>query len=396
MRKILSWAFYDFANTIFSAIVLTAYFPLYLSSLAPANWYLGAATTSAMLLAGAVVPFWGALSDSTGKTRSYLFKSTLACIFFLVPLAFFKTPASLIPPFVLSCFFYHASLVFYHALLPMAAPPEKQGFVSGLGTGLGYLGVVVSLPIANVVEKKFGTPPVFLLAAALFFIFSLPVFIFVPERGTRNPEPFRWGLWKEEWKKILELVRRLKDRKDFMFFLLGNFFAVEALNATIFWFAVYAKKVFSAPPGTLIMMLMAVNASAFFMGIIAGFLTGRWGAMKVMVLSAAALAGTLIVMSLVPNFTLFLAAAVLGGAFSIAGIWTAGRKLALEFSPPEETGAYCGLYNLTTKVSVIANLVFSLVADKAGFRIAIFTLTVPALAGFFFIRASGRERQRAL
>ena len=71
-RSLLSWASYDFANTIFSAIVLTSYFPLYLTELAGKNIYLGAASSLSMILAGLIVPFLGALSDQTGKTKVYL------------------------------------------------------------------------------------------------------------------------------------------------------------------------------------------------------------------------------------------------------------------------------------------------------------------------------------
>src|SRR5689334_21929549 len=86
-RTLFSWALYDFANTIFSAVVLTSYFPLYLTSLAGSNWLLGAATTGSMILAGLVVPFAGALSDRTGKTKKYLWRTTLACIVFFALLS---------------------------------------------------------------------------------------------------------------------------------------------------------------------------------------------------------------------------------------------------------------------------------------------------------------------
>ena len=69
---LVSWALYDFANTIFSAVVLTAYFPLYLTEVTGANWSLGMASSASMILAGAVVPFLGALSDRTGGAKKYL------------------------------------------------------------------------------------------------------------------------------------------------------------------------------------------------------------------------------------------------------------------------------------------------------------------------------------
>ncbi len=386
-----SWALYDFANTIFSAVVLTAYFPLYLNSLMPGRpWMLGAATTGSMLLAGISVPFWGALSDSTGKTKNYLIKMTLLCIFFLLFLAVFKQPVPLLAAFVISSFFYHASLVFYHSLLAVAAPAEDQGFVSGLGTGLGYLGVVAALPVAHWAEGRWGTPAAFITAAVLFFIFSLPVFFFVPERKVHNPVPFSWKIWAEEWKKILSLAATFLKKPPVLYFFLGNFMIMEALNGTIFWFAVYAREVFRPSSPEIIRLLIGMNAAAFFTGLVAGMMTGSLPSKKILLWSACSLAVTLAALTMTPDFARFKLICFTGGAFAISGIWTAGRKRVVEIAPEEELGAYFGIYNLTTKLSVFSNLAFSLIAGQAGFPAALLALTLPAIAGIVLLRKANK------
>ena len=140
MIPLLSWALYDFANTIFSAIVLTSYFPLTFTALSGSNWLLGLGTTGSMVLAGLVTPLWGALSDQTGKAKRYLIITTSICLFFLLGLSLFHGAYNLLACFIFSCFFYHAAIVFYNCLLDGVAPPEKQGFASGLGTGLNRPG----------------------------------------------------------------------------------------------------------------------------------------------------------------------------------------------------------------------------------------------------------------
>ncbi len=388
MIRLWSWALYDFANTIFSAVVLTAYFPLYLTEKAGANWYLGAASTGSMLLAGIFTPVLGGLTDQTGKTKQSLIRTTLASIVCLYFLSIFKTVPFLIGAFVFSCFFYHAALVFYNSLLATAAPPQHQGLVSGLGTGLGYLGVVCALPLAHWTDQHFGRPAVFAEAAVLFLLFSLPAFIFVPERQVPNPLPLSWNLWRAEWGKILAIVKTLPRRRALWLFLVGNFFAVDALNTAIFWLMVYTREVFHPPQGTLIGFLTALNASAFFMGIASGFLTDRWGSAKTLALSSVLLAVTLAILSVTPNFSIFLAANLTGGAFAIAGIWTAGRKRLLELAPEKETGSYFGLYGLITKISVIGSFLFSITADFAGFRTALWVPAAGAGLGCFFLIAS--------
>ena len=388
MIPLLAWAFYDFANTIFSAIVLTAYFPLYLKDLAGANWILGAATTGSMILAGIFTPAMGALSDRTGKTRHYLIVTTLISIAFLYYLSVFKTVPFLIGAFVLSCFFYHAALVFYNSLLVVAADPEKQGFASGLGTGLGYLGVVFALPAAHWVDSRFGRPQVFIAAAVLFLLFSLPAFFLVPERKVQNPVSPGWDLWRKEWAGIFAILKKLPGNPALLLFLGGNFFVVDALNAAIFWLMVYTREVFHPGQGILIGFLTALNASAFLMGILSGILTDRWGAARTLTLSGAVLAGTLAILALTKSFPVFLAANLTGGAFAIAGIWTAGRKRLIELAPREELGGYFGLYGLVTKISVAGSLLFSIAADIAGFRPALWILVFAAGIGTLFLAAS--------
>lgn len=392
LRGLVSWAFYDFANTIFSATVLTAYFPLYFTERTPTHWHLGAATTSSMLAAGVLLPLLGALTDRTGKTKTYLIRTTLVCILALLALSVVTSPFFLILFFTISCFFYHASLVFYNSLLPVIAVPARQGFASGLGTGLGYLGVVFSLPLAHGVDQNWGRPLVFSVAGLLFFLFSLPLFLWVPERRVPKPEVFRWQVLTLEWKKIFGLIRKLPERPALALFLSGNFLVVDAVNATIFWFLVYAREVFQPGQSNLVWLLLSVNASAFAAGCILGWATDRFGAMRILLVSSFSLVATLAGMAATNDFLSFALLSLTGGALAIAGIWTSGRKVLVDLSPQEYIGEYFGLYGLTTKISVISNLIFSVLADSLGFRPALFTLVLPALVGTALLFLSGSIR----
>ena len=126
------------------------------------------------------------------------------------------------------------------------------------------------------------------------------------------------------------------------------------------------------------------------MGILAGILTDRWGSARTLVLSSVLLAATLAVLAVTPSFKVFFAANLTGGAFAIAGIWTAGRKRLVELAPPEELGGYFGLYGLVTKVSVVGSLLFSVAADLAGFRKALWILVFAAGVGWLLLTASAR------
>lgn len=379
MKRLIlySWALYDFANTIFSAVVLTFYFPLYLTDLTGKNVHLGMASTAAMVLAGGAVPWLGALSDRTGKTKFYLLLTTLLCISFTALLSMFTSVPLLIAVFLAACFFFHASLVFYNALLTVVADEKNQGFASGLGTGLGYLGVLFAIPIAQAVESLYGRRAVFLTAAVLFSIFALPLFVWVPERKQRDISP--------PARELFRILHSVVKRREIFLFFLGNFLVMEAMNTVIFWLVVYMKRVFNPAPLHLMGVFLGFNFGSFVSGLAAGPLTDRLGSQRVLTGAAASLALTILILASTQDFGVFTAIGLVGGGFAFAGIWTAGRKRVVELAPPGEVGGYFGLYNLTTKISVVWSLLFSLAADRFGFPAALLSLILPSSLGWFFL-----------
>lgn len=344
-----------------------------------------------MVLAGLAVPWLGALSDRTGKTKAYLILTTFLCVSFTAFLSLFAQAWTLIIVFLLACFFFHASLVFYYALLPTVAEPEKQGSTSGIGTALGYLGVVFSIPVAHMVDFAFGRRFVFLAAAILFLIFAIPLFLWVPERKVARPLSPAFGLAMEEWKEVLKTLGKIVKSRPLRFFFLGNYLVIEAINTVIFWLVIYLARVFNPPQIYLVALFLGLNFSAFLFGLAAGSLTDRFGARKIFLAAATSLFITLIILGTTKNFWIFTALGLTGGAFSLAGTWTAARKWVVELAPKEAVGEYFGLYNLTTKISVAGSLLFSVLADRFGFEAALLSQTVPSGLGLLFLWLAGRR-----
>lgn len=380
-----SWALYDFANTVFSAAVITFYFPLYLTGLTGNNKSLGITTTLVMIAAGLVTPGLGTWSDKSGRAKRSLMITTLACITATFFLGLMRSPLALLFTFAVACFFFHTSLVFYNTLLPSAAPPDKQGLASGIGVGLGYFGVVVTLPLMNLAEHAWGTPAVFPLCALLFFLFAIPLFAAVPERASAEPGRFSFREILSQNRQVMKTLKELWENPKLLLFLGGNFFAVDAVNSTIFWVSVYMRNVFHPEKGTMVAVLMALNACAFAAGILAGFLSDRAGGMKTLLAATASLGLMLLLMMQPLPFSFFVALILTLGAFAVAGIWTAGRKALLELIPREQTGAYFGLYGMVTKISVLGSLFYGWASDTVGMREALWVMAFPAFAGLGFL-----------
>jgi MFS-type transporter involved in bile tolerance (Atg22 family) len=100
-----------------------------------------------MLFVALTSPLLGAVADRSGLRKLFLVFYTVLCI---GSVALFTTlePGQLAWGFaiaVLANIGFEGALVFYNAYLPEIAPPEKRGFISGLGFGLGYAGSAVGL-----------------------------------------------------------------------------------------------------------------------------------------------------------------------------------------------------------------------------------------------------------
>ncbi|MCK4522260.1 MAG: MFS transporter, partial [Nanoarchaeota archaeon] len=186
-KQIFGWSMYDFANTIFSALFVTVYFPLFVILKGGNAFHVGLVMSLSMLLAGITVPFLGAFSDITKRKKLLLFIFTVICCTFIFLTGFFGLIAVLLFG-LLANYFFHACLDVYDALLVNISTKRNIGWISGLGTAVGYIGTILSVAVAYIIGYFYGyeTIPgikiVFILTALLFFGFSLFTFAFVKER----------------------------------------------------------------------------------------------------------------------------------------------------------------------------------------------------------------------
>jgi UMF1 family MFS transporter len=78
-KVIISWCFYDWANSAFAATIMAAVLPFFYSSIAGANLsktiassYWGYTNTIAMLIVAFSAPILGALADHSGMKKKFL------------------------------------------------------------------------------------------------------------------------------------------------------------------------------------------------------------------------------------------------------------------------------------------------------------------------------------
>jgi len=398
-RRALSWAVYDLANTIYSAIVVSFAIALHVKEFTGVERFTFLTSSASMLASGFFVPFAGALADRTGHSKRYLIVFTVVCVLFCAAIG-----GALWAPAILFCYFmanftYNASLTFYDSLLPVVAPRQRIGLVSGLGVGLGYGGVALAMPAAIGVLYLYRgwapaheLRPLFPLAAALFLAFSLPLFLLVPERRVRETSLGTRRLVALAFSRTMVTIRALPRHKNMLLFLLGNFLCVDAVNATIFCFATYIENVLGVSRPIIMLWTIVFSLSAFGMGVLGGWLSDRFGSRRIMLSAGLSFTAAVVVCAAFVSPWVFFPSFVLLGGYGLANTWVAGRKMLLSLAPAAQIGKYFGLYNVGHKLSIIGTLLFGLLADleipwahAGGYRAGLLVQSVSMAAGILLI-----------
>jgi MFS transporter, UMF1 family len=394
----VSWALYDFANTIFSMNIATLYFPVWIVTERGASataWSLATSASAIVVLFAA--PYFGAWSDVSRRRKPWVVGLTLACVAGTALLGRMagSSPATallaVLGTFVVADVAYQLALPFYNAMLPELVPPEEHGRLSGLGTALGYVGSIAGvLLVAPFVSGRWtlggaaGRPAAFLPTAALFLLFSLPLFFFLRDhvprpRAERRPVPFR-----EIAAKIAEAFRETRKYPGLRRFLFASYLYQDALGTAIAFMAIYAVRVLGLARGEETRLFVALTVPAIVGSFLAGFVSDRIGPRRTLSFVLWGWMVGLAAIALAPSLSAFWVGGGLLG-FVFGGIWSVERPLLLTLVPEAEAGRFFGLLVLSARAAAIVGpLIWALVADhlfagfgeSVGYRAAVASLIV--------------------
>ncbi|MGD8718218.1 MAG: MFS transporter [Candidatus Zixiibacteriota bacterium] len=356
-----AWATYDLANTVFSMNVITMYFAQWIIiDLGFEDISYSIAYSASMLAVAVTMPILGALADAGKNRLRGLLIYTVGCVAFTLAIG---NVAALVRPiywkgvlglvaFGLANYFYIGGQTYYNALLRTAAPPGREGRVSGLGTALGYVGAIVGLiavwPFVNgwVPTLAEGRAAAFIPTALILLLLSLPVFVWLkePREGAERRSP-AWGL-----RKIVSTFKRARERPEVFRFLIGNLFLQDPVATAIVFMAVYANVVFEMPDSAKIPLFIVATTFAVIGAAVAGFVTDRWGPRKTTIVTALGWAGTFVLIAAANHPALFWVGGSLVG-IGLGFTWTAARPFLAGLVAEEEQGEFFGLYSLSSRVA---------------------------------------------
>ncbi len=423
MRKleVFAWGMYDLANTLFSALFVTFFYPIYIKHfLGGSEFQVGMVFSLSMLLVALLVPSLGAVSDAIGRRKPFIFFFTLLCCVFTYFVAWDGLPAALIFGLVAN-FAYHAALTTYNALQTHVSSPEEYGLVSGIGVGLGYMGTLLALGIASFYvlpkygwETLEGTVAIFIMTAVLFFTLSLFLFFGVYEPAPKKRKGFA-AVWREMRSSMHETLFNLHRNRPLVRFLLGLFAYVNAITAVIIFLALYAKSQFQLEIQSFMLVYAVFSVAAAVGSFVFARSIDRLGPRTVLLRCGIAWMFTILLLIAVPflagpgassglsvterlgdiRFLLFLLAGSVGGA-SMGIVWASSRPMLLALAPRKKVGQYFGFMELVSKFSgVVGPAVFGALATYLSYTWALASLLVFFAVGLFYMRLIPDARPRS-
>jgi MFS transporter, UMF1 family len=362
LREVWAWSMYDFANSGYTTVVITAVFNAYFVAAvaggAPWATFAWTAALSVSYLAVLLsAPLIGAWADAHAAKKRLLLASTVGCVVFTAGL-YFASPGAValaIALVVLSNFFYATGENLIAAFLPELADSRAMGRVSGWGWAFGYVGGIVSLGIALAYitwaqgQGQSGgqfVPVVMVITALVFAACAAPTFIFLRERAQPQPQ------MEDPWTRVLHTIRHAREFRDLRRFLVCILFYQAGIMAVIALAAIYAQEAMKFTTQQTIVLILVVNVTAAVGAFGFGYLQDAIGHVRAMALVLAGWIGMILLAYVADDAPTFWVAANLAG-LCMGSAQAAGRAIVGYLSPPARLAEFFGLWGLAVKAASI-------------------------------------------
>jgi UMF1 family MFS transporter len=365
--ELWAWAMFDFANSSYTTIVVTAVFGAYFVSVVAdgADWGT-LAWTLALSASYALVmltgPLLGAYADVHAAKKRLLLATTIGCVLGTAALSLVGRGdlALAIALIVVSNYCFGTGENLIAAFLPEIAKGEAIGRVSGWGWALGYVGGLLSLGLCLLyldwvagrgVAIEAAVPGTMLITAALFGLASLPTFLLLRERA--KPLAGAAHVLGDSFGRLRETLARARRFEDLWRFLICIAFYQAGIQAVISLAAIYADQAMGFTTNQTLLLLAVTNVTGTLGALLFGHVQDRIGHKATLAITLLLWIGTVLLLWAAQGITVFWIGANLVGV-CLGASQSAGRALVGYLSPERHNGEFFGLWGLAVKLSSIA------------------------------------------
>ena len=412
-REVFGWAMYDFANSGYTTVVITAVFAAYfVGGIAQKAEWATFAWTLALSISYAIVmftmPSLGAYADLRAAKKRLLAIVTAGCVVSTAALALARpgAVATAMVLIIVSNVFYSYGESLTAAFLPELAHPNSLGKVSGWGWGFGYFGGMLALGIClgyviwaqgrQIPAAQF-VPVTMLITAVLYGAASLVTFRLLRERARPNPQALQEGGFAASLRQLQRTFSQARRYRDFMWLLACAVFYQGGVAVAITLAAIYAESVIGFQQQETMVLIFVLNLAAAGGAFAWGYLQDRIGHKIALGSTLVGWIATCIIAALSATKGQFWWAAAIAG-LCMGSSQSAGRAMAGMFAPPRQLAEFYGLWTFAVRLSsIIGPLTYGAITWATGGnqRLAIMSTAAMFVIGLVLLLKVDVQRGRS-
>ncbi|MBU2930009.1 MFS transporter [Winogradskyella psychrotolerans] len=414
-KKLLNaWAFYDWANSVYTLTIASSIFPLFYSSLFDSKETLVSAfgftmkqetlitivTAFTFLVVAVLSPILSGIADYVGNKKNFMkffcYVGSIGCIgLYWFNLSFIHFSLLF---YFMGLIGYWGSLVFYNSYLPDIAFEDQQDSISAKGFSMGYIGSVLLL-IANLImvmtqeedaDKIEMMRYSFITVGVWWALFSQYTFRILPNgvsSGHKVTKDVVFNGFKELKAVWVQLKQNLRLKR-----YLNAFFVFSMAVQTIMLMAVYfgEKEINWASDGEktigLIVSILVIQLVAILGAILTSRAASKFGNISTLiVINFMWMCLCVYAYFMVSPIQFYIAAGLVG--LVMGGVQSLGRSTYSKYLPEtEDTTSYFSFYDVAEKIGIVIGMfIFAFVSEYSSMRYAILFLFVFFLIGIILL-----------
>jgi len=413
IKKVISWAFYDWGNSAYATTVMAGFFPVFFKqywntdqSVNESTFHLGVANAIASIVIVVLAPLLGAIADrGSARKKFLLFFAAMGVV--MTGSLYFVAHGEWVVAVILYVFAtigFMGGNVFYDALIMAVAPEKKVDFVSALGYSLGYLGggLLFALNVFMTLKPQvFGLSDAseavrvsFVMVAVWWGLFSIPLLLFVKEPKTASISS-AWTIIFGGYKQLLATMHEIRALRYVLMFLAAYWCYIDGVD-TIVRMAVDYGMSLGFKSNDLIVALLITQFVGFPAAIVFGKLGERFGARSAIFVGIGVYVMITMWASLIEEVREFYILAAIIGLVQ-GGVQSLSRSFYTRLIPAGKSAEFFGFYNMLGKFSAILGpLIVGWVSVITGNpRYSILAVVVLFIAGavilYFVDETQGRK-----
>ena len=422
-KKLLNaWAFYDWANSVYSLVIASAIFPIFYDLIfelkgikhiavfgtsMKSTALISFVTAFAFLVVAFISPLLSGIADYAGNKKSFLklfcYIGAISCI----GLYWFDLDNIY---WSLVCYFFGligfwGSLVFYNSYLPDIAFPDQQDAVSARGYSMGYIGSVILLIInlAMVMsvddsEKEQMMRYSFVSVGIWWIVFSHYTYYYLP-KGTKEGKKVTGDVVFNGFRELRKVWAQLKQNITLKRYL-GGFFVYSMAVQTVMLVATYfgAEEIEWGEGGAkqmgLIVSILLIQLIAVAGAVITSKLSAKYGNIKTLIGINCIWAVICICAFFVTQpIEFYITAAFVG--LVMGGIQSLSRSTYSKFLPETtDTASFFSFYDVTEKIGIVIGMLLYGAIDQifGSMRYSVVFLTIFFIIGIFLLLRVEKKR----